>query len=437
MFKNIHRRLTVFSTIVAGVILTCVMGLALIVRMNEDHKNEMERIKNSWITVLSSLQSGNQFDDIWLAQMEASNHLVIQIEENGHPLLFRGAWEPKTDRDILLSRVKSIAQQEGLNLYFAPVSSYGSQTQAVEIKGDFKDCYYALVAVLPVGQGIRNIYLVSYIQQNFVGNWLYPLMLFYVCGILGLWGASWFFIGRALQPAKDAEEKQKRFIAAASHELRSPLAVINSTLFLLADDTPEQKQRIHHIDIECKRMSRLIGDMLLLCTADSKTWSIKLEKVEMDAVLIDVYGSSLSLCKQKEIHLKLELPEYTVPIIEGDRQRLEQVLVILIDNAISYSPPDTDITIKLYIETSNKSYNSEKIVVEINDQGSGISDDIKPYIFDRFYCADYSHSNKEHFGLGLSIAKEIIEMHKGKIQVEDNIPRGACFKIKLPILTVK
>lgn len=434
MFKNIHRRLAVFSTIVAGIILTGVMVLVLIVRINENQKNEVERIKNSWITILSTLQSGNQFDDNWLAQMEAGNHLVIQIEENGNPLLFPGAWSPQTNREILLNRTKKAAQQEGLNLYFAPVSSYGNQTQSIEIKGDFKDRYYALVAALPVGTGIRNIYLISYIQQNFAGSWLYPFIIFYVCGILGLWGTSWFFIGKALQPAKDAEEKQKRFIAAASHELRSPLAVINSTLFLLADDSPKQKQLIHYIDTECKRMSRLIGDMLLLYTADSKTWSLRLETVEMDSVVIDSYGSFLSLCRQKGIHLKLDLPESVVPLIEGDRQRLEQVLAILIDNAVSYSPSNTDITIKLYTEISNKPYNSEYIILEVNDQGRGIPDEIKPHIFDRFYCADYSHSNKEHFGLGLSIAKEIIEMHKGKIKVEDNIPSGTCFKIELPIL---
>lgn len=432
MYQKIHRRLTVFSTIVAGTILTCVMGLVLLVRVEEYHKNEMERIKNSWLIILSSLQFGNQFDDIWLAQMEAANHLIIYVEENGHPLLFKGAWTPKTDRNILRERAKDIIQGEGLSSHFVPVSAYGSQTQVLEINGDFKDNYYALVSFLPIGKGVRNVYLISGVQNNYLGTWLYFLLMVYICGILGLWGASYFFIGKALQPAQEAEERQKKFIAAASHELRSPLTVINSTLFLLDNGNPEQKKQINYIDTECKRMSRLIGDMLLLYTADSKTWSMKRERLELDSVMIDMYGSFLSLCKEKGIHLKLEIPESPITPITGDRQRIEQVLVILIDNAITYSCPDSSITLKLYSEIGNKTFASELVVVEIADQGSGIPDEIKPYIFDRFYCADYSHSDSDHFGLGLSIAKEIMEMHKGKIHVEDNIPQGSCFKIQLP-----
>lgn len=432
MFKNIHRRLTIFSTLVSGLILTCVMGRILIVRVDEGRKNEVERIKNSWITILSGIQAESQFDDIWLAQMEAANHMIIHVEENGHPLLFKGAWNPKTHRGILLDRVRKITGNAGADPYFASTTFYGGQTGIMEIEGDTNDRYYALHAILQVDKGVRNICLISYIRQDYAGSWLYILLVFYVCGILELWFAGWFFIGKAIQPAKDAEEKQKGFIAAASHELRSPLAVINSTLFLLSHDTPEQIQLIDQIDTECKRMSRLIGDMLLLYTADSKTWSLKLKEIEMDSVVIDVYGSFLSLCRQKRIHLKLELPEYTVEPVEGDYQRLEQVLAVLLDNAVSYSAPNTDITIKLYKENGDKALSGGAIVVEINDQGRGIPDEIKEHIFDRFYCADYSHSEKEHFGLGLSIAKEIIEMHKGRISVNDNIPHGTCFKISLP-----
>ena len=431
MFKHIHRRLAAFSTIVSGIILTCAMGLILMIHVGENRKNEAERIKNSWITVLSSLQAGNQYDDVWLAQMEAGNHLIIHIEENGHPLHFKGSWTPPTGRDILRNRVKDMVRAEGMDLLFTSVSAYGSQTQAVEVKGDFKDNYYALTTAFPVGKGMRTICLISYVRHNYGGSWLYVLMAVYVCGIAGLWGTSRFFLGKALQPAKDAEERQKKFIAAASHELRAPLAVINSSLFLLSNDTPEQKQLISHIDTECKRMSRLIGDMLLLYTADSKTWSLKLEMIEIDSLIIDVYGSFLPLCREKGVHLKLELPDCALPPIEGDSQRLQQVLAILLDNAVSYSPAESDITIKIYTGTAPSQ--SEAIIIEINDQGSGIPDEAKPYIFDRFYCADSSHSDKEHFGLGLSIAKEIVEMHKGHIQAEDHLPKGTSFKISLPI----
>ena len=432
MFKQIHRRLAAFSTIVAGMILTCAVGLILMIHVSENRKNETERIKNSWITVLSGLQTGNQFDDIRLAQMEAGNQLIIHIEENGQPLLFAGSWTPPTGRNILLNRVMDAARTEGMNLQFPPVSSYGSQTQAFEIEGDFNDRYYALAAAFPVGKGMRNIYLVSYVRQNNGGPWLYVLAAVYVCGTAGLWGTSRFFIGKALQPAKDAQERQKKFIAAASHELRAPLAVINSSLYLLSDETPEQQQLISHIDTECKRMSRLIGDMLLLYTADSKTWSLKPERIELDSLIIDVYDSFLPLCREKGIHLKLELPDAALTPVEGDSQRLQQVFAILLDNAVTYSPPDSDITIRLYSGAGNASCHSDVTVIEINDQGSGIPDEAKPYIFDRFYCADYAHSDKDHFGLGLSIAKEIVEMHRGQIRVEDHFPQGTSFKISLP-----
>lgn len=426
MFEQIHRRLTIFFTIAAGTILACVMGLLLVAQINEYKKNEAERIKNSWLMINSNLQSGSLFDNNWLAQTEAASQLMIHIEENGIPLLFKGSWIPETNRDILLQRVKDAAGKAGLNMTSAPAYVSSGRTLELEITGDGHDRYKALVTILPTAKGIRSIALISHIQQQFPLSRLYFFILLYLCGIIGLWLVCQHFIGRALMPARDAEEKQKRFIAAASHELRSPLAVIRSTLFLLANNTPEQQQHIEHIDAECGRMSRLIGDMLLLYTADSKTWSMKPEALEMDSVAIDIYDSFLPLCRQKGVHLKLELPDEAMKPITGDRQRLEQVFAILLDNALSYSTSGTDILIKITFE-------SGFLTTRIADHGCGIPDEKKPFVFDRFYCTDYSHSDKEHFGLGLSIAKEIIEMHQGIIQVYDNVPQGTCFKIMLPV----
>ena len=173
-------------------------------------------------------------------------------------------------------------------------------------------------------------------------------------------------------------------------------------------------------------MSRLIRDMLILASSDAKTWSIQKEIIDIDSYLIDLYDSFSSFCQEKDYNLTLNFEQDSLPHIFADKDRLTQVLYILIDNAITYSPPKSMITLRPYIKKST-------FFLEVEDHGIGITKEQKELIFHRFYRVDKSRNDNSHFGLGLSVAKELMELQNGVINVKDTINGGSTFIIELPL----
>ena len=236
-----------------------------------------------------------------------------------------------------------------------------------------------------------------------------------------------------------SRKRQNEFIAAASHELRSPLAVIESSVTAIAaaeensaaprsaECLEKQTQYLKNIRAECSRMAALVGDMLLLASTDAGSWSVKRETVDMDTLLIETYELYEPVCRSSGIRLFLDLPEDTLPHITGDSFRLKQLLTILLDNAVSYTPEDRGITISAAV-------NGKELTISVADQGCGIPPEARAHIFDRFYRGDSSRTDKRHFGLGLSIAKELAVLHGGRISVGETEGGGATFWIKLPVI---
>ena len=181
------------------------------------------------------------------------------------------------------------------------------------------------------------------------------------------------------------------------------------------------------IDSECTRMSRLVDDMLLLASADARTWSIQWEEVDMDTLLIGLLEAFQPVCQEKGITLHLKLPDQILPPVTGDSGRLHQLLAILLDNAISFTPSGRSIWLTAQIDWKKKN-----LALEVIDEGRGVPLDARPYIFDRFYQADPSRSRKQHFGLGLSIAKELAELHNGSISLTEDGAGRTCFVVVLP-----
>ena len=177
------------------------------------------------------------------------------------------------------------------------------------------------------------------------------------------------------------------------------------------------------IDAELKRMTRLVSDMLSIASADSNTWSLNMENADLDTLLLNTYEAFQPIAAEKNIHLSISLPD-TLATCKCDKQRIEQVLSILIDNALCYTQSNG----KVDLSIKQKPHGLE---IHVADTGIGISDEDKSRIFDRFYRADIAHKNKEHFGLGLCIAYEIVKMHKGTLLVKDTISGGATFIISL------
>ena len=241
--------------------------------------------------------------------------------------------------------------------------------------------------------------------------------------LLGIF--AWFFTGILLRPIKENQQKQAMFVAAASHELRTPLSVILSAAECCKGADPEKQAGfIKTIYQEGLRVSSLVSDMLTLSQSDSHHFPIQKEPTELDTLLINSYESFEPLAREKSILLSIALPEEALPLCTADPERISQVVAILLHNAISYTPEHGRITLSL-------THTRDHFTIQVQDNGIGISDEDKKKIFDRFYRVEKSRSRKDHFGLGLSIAYEIVKAHEGTITVSDTKEGGSCFTVTL------
>ena len=164
--------------------------------------------------------------------------------------------------------------------------------------------------------------------------------------------------------------------------------------------------------------------MLTLSNSDSSHFSIDKTNVELDTLILSAYEKFEPLALKKNISLDFILPDTLSTPYSCDRERIEQVLSILLDNALSYTPENGRVCLSL-------SETSGRITIRVADNGIGIPDSEKESIFERFYRCDKAHKDKKHFGLGLCIAQEIVHMHKGKIRVEDTPGGGTTFVVML------
>lgn len=238
---------------------------------------------------------------------------------------------------------------------------------------------------------------------------------------------SYMLSKRVMKPIIENYRKQTEFVQNASHELRTPLTIIQAQQELLLKD-PNSKiidnsENINQTLKETRRMTKLIKDLMDLARADSN--KVELKKVETDInqlieEIILPYKEFANI-QNKDINLDLQYNNK----IKIDKNRISELLIILLDNAIKYTNNGDKISIKTYQKDG-------KLNIEVQDTGIGISKKDMPHIFDRFYRADKSHSKKiEGTGLGLSIAATIVEMHNGTIKVKNNEPKGTIFIVKI------
>ena len=172
-------------------------------------------------------------------------------------------------------------------------------------------------------------------------------------------------------------------------------------------------------------MGNLIKDLLVLAASDSKKWQLTIGNHDSDTLLLDVYETFEPVCRSKGMALHLTLPDIELPRIHCDKNRVIQILTILLDNAVTYTPSGGTIDLKVFIK-------KRKICYLVADHGKGIPDEEKERIFDRFYQSDRARKEKEHFGLGLSIARELAELQKGKLTVTDTEGGGCTFLLLIP-----
>ena len=219
---------------------------------------------------------------------------------------------------------------------------------------------------------------------------------------------------------------QQRFVADVSHELRSPLTAVRGNLDLLkrgaADDPLERAQMVDAMDSETARMSRMVSDLLLLARQDAGI-PIAEQPIELDTLLLEVYRQAQFTARGVKIVLGAE----DQASIMGDRDRLKQVLLNLVDNAVKYTPQGGEVTLGL---TKDDAW----VKISVHDTGIGIAPDHIPNLFDRFYRVDKARSRDAGgTGLGLAIAKSVVDAHNGNIQVESEVGKGSTFTVWLPL----
>lgn len=252
-------------------------------------------------------------------------------------------------------------------------------------------------------------------------------------GMLLALGAAWFLSGRALVPIQQAFQQQQEFIADASHELRTPLTVLRSATDLMNQhrERPleDDGELFDDVCAEIARMERLAQDLLTLARSDAGGLELMTAPLEMQMVAAEVVRRTRPLAQSKGVQLELHGLNDADAIVEADPDRLQQVLLILIDNAIKHTPAGgrVDVSVRRH---------GQQVAVEVTDTGGGISPEHMPRVFDRFYRADKARAREiGGTGLGLAIAKMLVDAHHGHLQLTSQLGSGTQATVSLPLVT--
>lgn len=415
MFDKLRWKLTAFNSIITSGIMICLVLLCLSLSERNTKDQTYKNFTDTVYAVSSYLEVQNQISDEWLRQMEADPNVHISVLDAGMPLFSMTLSPEKEKLEPVFQKAWEIAQlPSGKNGYrlFA-MDGYYAAAYRIEKQDSMVDLIL-LYSLAQMEAGIQNQRVLVFLASSAA---VFVLVIF-----------SWLFTGKMLRPIQENQQRQTEFIAAASHELRTPLAAILSAASAMERAEPIQRSQFSDmIHREGKRMSRLIGDMLTLSSSDSKAWTLQKQPVELDMLLLEVYEAHYPLAKEQGIELTLSLYEQNVPSMNLDRDGINQVLSILLDNARNHTPAPGKIELELTVHRKN-------VQIRVSDTGPGVPDDEKRRIFERFYRIEKSRSHRGHFGLGLSIAAEIVKKHNGRIWVQDATISGAEFVVELPLV---
>jgi len=257
------------------------------------------------------------------------------------------------------------------------------------------------------------------------------LNLVVVNGIIFVFSAAagYLLAGKTLTPIETAMEEQKRFVGDASHELRTPLTALKTTIEVALREkklTAEDAKKVLKSSLEdLDGLESLANNLLSLTQYGQASNGLVFQPANIDDVVRSAYKKISPLAKKKSIGITVERINQEV---EADKQSLEKMILIFLDNAVKYTPKDGNVTVSTKSEGKN-------LIMKVTDTGIGISHEEIPHIFDRFYRVDQSRSkeNVPGFGLGLSLAKKIIEAHKGSVGVTSILGEGTTFTIRLPL----
>jgi len=241
--------------------------------------------------------------------------------------------------------------------------------------------------------------------------------------------AGYFFSGKTLKPIEEIHEAQKRFIGDAAHELKTPITALKTSLEvnLMDNKLDRQTRKILEENLEDVTSLESLSQSLLRL---AKVSDQNLHKVPVDLKKVTVRGMEYleAVAQTKDITIQLHRSRSKLDVL-GDEGALFDLILILLDNAIKYSPEQSVVELRL---TKQKN----QAVVQVIDFGSGIAESDLPHIFERFYRADQSRTSQQDrgYGLGLSVAQKIVQQHNGNLSVESALGNGSSFTVTLPLI---
>lgn len=402
MLKKLRRKFVLIMMTIFTVMLAVIFTLILHQVQNNYVSRSCEHMND---IAAQQVSPERPFDDRVIPYFP---HFSLELQADGQFMVISGEeFFDLSDREHLfrlLSAVSALAEDEGLieeyELRYLRVPQPDGGLLVV-----FMDCSAELASL-------------SYLQKICLIVGIVSLVIF-----LSL---SLFLAELASKPAEKVWEEQRQFIANASHELKTPLAVITTNAELLAspDYSSAEKDRFsENLLITAKQMRRLIESLLDLARVDNGTLQMHLEPLALSELIENALLPFEPLCYESSLSLESSIaPDLH---LTGSVHHLTQLLEILLDNALKYSVPDTTVQVRLERQ-------GQAALLCVSNHGESISIEDQEQIFTRFFRTDKSRSQRNGYGLGLAIAYSIVLAHKGRIWLEsaDGVNR---FYVRLPL----
>lgn len=431
MLNQLFRRLYLIFLLAIAAVASLLLLLFFSYRIHAKRTEDSILFQRMATLINYQLEEGNDPASIF-PYFEEKCHISFYLRDSRKTLLYQTNSPSPESFSALIEQAKS----QTASLWFSDTMKPSTVQEGISTLNDGTDTYLFIPStIVTKDQSIYSLgllYRQASLLEALSGQILPALFLWLISiAILGLVG--YLLLKKAFSPANRVWNSQKTFLASASHELKSPLAVILTNAEVMdrsLNDPPFDLDRFRKglcaIDSECRRMSRLIRDLVTLAASDAGHWSIQKESVDVDTILFTLYETFEPVCLKKKIALLLPMEEERYPALFTDPNRLAQILTIFLDNAVSYAPSGSPIQIAVR-------FTSRTATFSVADHGPGIPAKDQPHLFERFYRGDASHHDKSHFGLGLSIARELAAMLGGKIGFCDTKGGGATFFFTLPL----
>lgn len=432
-FKKVKFKLNFIYTgslLLILIIFITVLYLFISKAINKQEIEEIERFYTEERHEFLEEIYEEQFEEIYEQDKfdKEDNHKKRIAEEHGHKEHRHVKFRPERnmfyyvfDTDFHLIEGEETINE--LGQYFEK-ADFKSQTKMnKEIEWNEAHVLFIYYPIVENGETLGSVIVGKEItdEKHLIQKIIWILLFLTVLFSLLFALAGNLFAGQAMKPIINAFEKQRKFVSDASHELRTPLSIFYSSIDCLSSEenlSSFGKQVLEDAKHESEMMNKLLNDLLFLARNDQDNFELELEEVNLSELL---HSSLIRYERKISSHLTFRENIQSEVTMMGDKVRLQQLIYILLDNAVRYTK-EGSITCSLRLQ-------GEKIELAIKDTGVGIAKEDLTHIFDRFYRGDTSRK-RDGTGLGLSIAKTIVDAHGGKIEVNSEVGKGTEFIIK-------